>query len=270
MKWLLFTLILTGLIIWWRYAQIQQNNRSSAKPKPKTATQAKPQSSAPQKSQVMQQCPYCGLRFPNDEGVGAYCSKEHRAAIDSKGWWGEAQWLKSPNYDERPSGMPIELVLIHHISLPPGQFGGNYIADFFQNKLDPKAHPYFAEIADRQVSSHFLIKRDGQVLQFVSTLHRAWHAGVSDFFGRERCNDFSIGIELEGTDDLPFQPAQYLALKNLVDVLKKTYPISAYAGHSDVAPGRKTDPGIHFDWEKFAEMANIPVLQLPYGLQKRA
>ncbi|MFM9154987.1 MAG: hypothetical protein ACKOPD_02385 [Polynucleobacter victoriensis] len=138
MKWLLFTLILTGLVIWWRYAQLEQNKRSSAKPASEKRTQA-----------AMQQCPHCGLRFPQGEGFGAYCSKEHRLAIDPKGWWGEAQWVKSPNYDDRPQGMPVELVLIHHISLPPGQFGGNYIADFFQNKLDPKAHPYFAEIADR-------------------------------------------------------------------------------------------------------------------------
>ncbi len=268
MKWLLFTLILTSLIVWWRYAQLEQNKRSSAKPASEKRAQATPAS--PKSSASMQQCPHCGLRFPQGEGVGAYCSKEHRAAIDSKGWWGEAEWVKSPNYDDRPEGTPVELVLIHHISLPPGQFGGNYIADFFQNKLDPKAHPYFAEIADRQVSSHFLIKRDGQIQQFVSTLHRAWHAGVSNFFGRERCNDFSIGIELEGTDDLPFQPAQYQSLKVLVQVLRKTYPIAAYAGHSDVAPGRKTDPGVHFDWQNFSALADIPERQLPYGLDNRA
>jgi len=273
MKWLLFTLILTGLIMWWRYAQIEQNGRSSAKPNnPKQAKPKQPNSSQStvSKTQEMKQCPCCGLRFPADEGVGAYCSAEHQNAIDPKGWWGAADWLKSPNYDERPSGMPIELVLMHHISLPPGQFGNHYIADFFQNKLDPNAHPYFQEIADRQVSSHFLIKRDGQVQQFVSTLNRAWHAGASEFFGRDRCNDFSIGIELEGTEDLPFQPAQYLALKDLVTVLKKQYPIAAYAGHSDVAPGRKKDPGIHFDWAYFSQLAGIPARQLPYGLDKRS
>ncbi len=267
MKWLLFTLILTGLIIWWRYAQLEQNKRSSAQPAPNKRSQAAA-SSAP--TPTMQQCPHCGLRFPQGEGVGTYCSKEHRAAIDPKGWWGQAEWVKSPNYDDRPQGVPVELVLIHHISLPPGQFGGNYIAEFFQNKLDPKAHPYFAEIADCQVSSHFLIQRDGHVQQFVSTLHRAWHAGASNFFGRERCNDFSIGIELEGTDDLPFQPAQYQSLKDLVHVLRKTYPIAAYAGHSDVAPGRKTDPGIHFDWQRFSSLADIPERQLPYGLKNRS
>lgn len=271
MKWLLFTLILIGLIIWWRYVQIEQNGRSSTKT-PKQAKASKPNDVKEKKSnhQEMKQCPCCGLRFPADEGFGSYCSLEHRNAIDPKGWWGGADWLMSPNYDERPSGTPIELVLIHHISLPPGQFGNNYIADFFQNKLDQNAHPYFQEISDHQVSSHFLIKRDGQVQQFVSTLNRAWHAGASEFFGRERCNDFSIGIELEGTEDLPFQPAQYAALKELVNVLKKKYPIAAYAGHSDVAPGRKKDPGIHFDWNHFAQSAGIPARQLPYGLDKRS
>ena len=270
MKWLLFTLFLTGLIIWWRYAQIEQNGRSSTKP-PKPPKSSKSNDGKEKKSnpQEMKQCPCCGLRFPADEGVGAYCSADHRNAIDPKGWWGGADWFKSPNYDDRPTGVPIELVLIHHISLPPGQFGNNYIADFFQNKLDPNAHPYFQEISDHQVSSHFLIERDGQVQQFVSTLHRAWHAGVSEFFGRESCNDFSIGIELEGTEDLPFQPAQYAALKELVTVLKKKYSIAAYAGHSDVAPGRKRDPGIHFDWNLFAQSAGIPSRQLPYGLSKR-
>ncbi len=269
MKWLLFTLILTGLIIWWRYAQISQNNRSSAKPKAKAA----PKTSSSSKSvepKNMEQCPHCGLRFPQGDGVGAYCSREHRSSIDPKGWWGEAEWIKSPNYDSRPEEPPVELVLVHHISLPPGQFGGNHIAEFFQNKLDPKAHPYFAEIADQQVSSHFLIKRDGHVQQFVSTLNRAWHAGASDYFGRQRCNDFSIGIELEGSDDVPFSSAQYIALKELIVALQKFHPISAYAGHSDVAPGRKTDPGIHFDWQRFSEDANISVGQLPYGLKNRS
>jgi len=261
MKWLLFAIIMAGLIIWWRTAHIEQNNRSTAKPNPKPKTHTTPK--------LMSQCPFCGLRFPSDEGVGNYCSIAHKKAIDAKGWWGEAEWVPSPNYDERPSHMPVELVLVHHISLPPGQFTGNYIADFFQNKLNPKEHPYFESIADRQVSSHFLIRRNGQVQQFVSANHRAWHAGVSDFFGRERCNDFSIGIELEGTDDLPFQPAQYTSLRELVFALKKVYPVVAFAGHSDVAPGRKTDPGIHFDWQLFAKLADISEKEMPYGTQKR-
>jgi AmpD protein len=158
---------------------------------------------------------------------------------------------------------------MHHISLPPGQFGNNYIADFFQNKLDPNAHPYFQEIADRQVSSHFLIKRDGQVQQFVSTLHRAWHAGVSEFFGRESCNDFSIGIELEGDGEHPFEDVQYVALANLSAQLELVYSHLLFAGHSDIAPGRKNDPGTQFDWRKFQSKNNIPVEKLPFGLQPR-
>jgi AmpD protein len=270
MKWLLFTLILTGLIIWWRYAQIEQNGRSSTKTT-KQAKVSKPSDVKEKKSspQEMNQCPSCGLRFPTDEGVGSYCSLEHRNAIDPKGWWGNADWLKSPNYDERPTGVPIELVLIHHISLPPGQFGNNYIAYFFQNKLDPNAHPYFQEIADHQVSSHFLIKRDGQVQQFVSTLHRAWHAGVSEFFGRESCNDFSIGIELEGDGERPFEDVQYVALANLSAQLELVYSHLLFAGHSDIAPGRKNDPGTQFDWQKFQSKNNIPVEKLPFGLQPR-
>lgn len=259
MKWLLFFAIMAGLLVWWRSAQQTQNRRSSAHsgntPTPQTLKMSK--------------CPYCGLRFSAHDSFDEYCCSEHRQAIDAKGWWGRAQWIRSPNYDERPAGMSVELVLIHHISLPPGQFGNSYIEDFFQNKLASSAHPYFEEISDRRVSSHFLIKRDGQIQQFVSILHRAWHAGVSEFFGKSRCNDFSIGIELEGTDDLPFEDAQYRALTELVLAIRSTCSITAYAGHSDVAPGRKTDPGVHFDWQYFANMAQIPKAQLPYGIQKR-
>ena len=275
MKWLLFALIMIGLIIWWRHTQIKKQVQPKKNPTqqghhPSAGTTKHPSTTqAAQSPKAMIQCPYCQVRFEEGSGDGAYCSKAHRQAIDPKGWWGMAEHVSSPNFDARPEHMPVELVLIHHISLPPGQFGHGYIADFFQNRLDPNAHPYFKEIANREVSSHFLIYRDGRVQQFVSTEHRAWHAGVSDFFGRERCNDFSIGIELEGTDDLPFQPAQYASLKDLVSALSAKYPIAAYAGHSDVAPGRKTDPGIHFDWELFARMAGIPERQLPYGLTKR-
>lgn len=254
MKWLFFIGIMTALIIWWRRAYHEQNERSSAKP------------SLPQE---MSQCPYCGIRFLQENKYKNYCSLEHQHRIDPKGWWGMAEWVVSPNYDERSSGNPISLVLIHHISLPPGQFGGSYIADFFQNKLDPLAHPYFADIADRQVSSHFLICRDGRTQQFVATEKRAWHAGVSSFLGQERCNDFSIGIELEGCDDLPFEAIQYEELAKLVLAIKQKYPVIAFAGHSDVAPGRKTDPGIHFDWEYFANLAKISCEEMPYGTQKR-
>jgi AmpD protein len=254
MKWLFFIGIMTALIIWWRRAYHEQNERSSAKPI---------------SVEEMSRCAYCGLAFPKEDRYNGYCSLEHQHHIDPKGWWGMAEWIASPNYDERSPGTPIELVLIHHISLPPGQFGGSYIADFFQNKLDPLAHPYFESIANQQVSSHFLICRNGRIQQFVSTEKRAWHAGASNFFGKERCNDFSIGIELEGCDDLPFETPQYESLARLVVAIKQKYPVIAFAGHSDVAPGRKTDPGIYFDWSRFADLAKISAKELPYGIQKR-
>ena len=163
-----------------------------------------------------------------------------------------------------------DLVLIHHISLPPGQFGKNYISDFFQNKLDFTAHPYFAEISGQQVSSHFLIDRNGLISQFVSTQKRAWHAGVSNFFGREQCNDFAIGIELEGDGQTTFTDLQYVALEQLLTGLAKTYANLSFAGHSDVAPLRKTDPGIHFDWRRLQRENNLGQKNLPYGLEPRA
>lgn len=143
--------------------------------------------------------------------------------------------------------------MVHGISLPPGQFGSGDIEALFTNKLDPTAHPYFAEVAHLEVSAHFLIRRTGEVLQFVSTDERAWHAGVSSWCGREHCNDFSIGIELEGTDDTPYEDAQYNVLVALISVLLNHYPSirsDAIVGHSDIAPGRKTDPGPAFDWQR--------------------
>ncbi|MDP1718691.1 MAG: 1,6-anhydro-N-acetylmuramyl-L-alanine amidase AmpD [Burkholderiales bacterium] len=159
--------------------------------------------------------------------------------------------LPSPNYDERPADARIELLVIHNISLPPGEFGGPGIVDLFTNRLDPAAHPYYAGIAGRRVSAHVLIRRDGAAIQFVSCAKRAWHAGVSAWCGRERCNDFSIGIELEGTDDVPFTPVQYEQLAQLTRALKARYPIAGIVGHSDIAPGRKTDPGPCFDWPHY-------------------
>jgi AmpD protein len=141
-------------------------------------------------------------------------------------------------------------VVIHAISLPPGEFGGPGIVDLFTNRLDPDAHPYYREIQGLRVSSHFLVRRDGSLLQFVPCSRRAWHAGVSTWMGRSSCNDFSIGIELEGCDQLAFEDAQYLALNRLLDELRRRYPIEALAGHSDIAPGRKTDPGPYFDWHR--------------------
>ena len=172
-------------------------------------------------------------------------------AVGHDGWVRGARALPSPNFEARPVGATPSLIVIHNISLPPGQFGGGAIADLFLNRLDCDAHPYFdAHLRGLRVSSHFVIRRDGDLEQFVSCNERAWHAGVSNFFGRERCNDFSIGIELEGADDQPFEPAQYATLAALIAALRDHYPIEALAGHSDIAPGRKTDPGRHFDWAR--------------------
>jgi len=170
--------------------------------------------------------------------------------IEADGKVREARQIASPNYDERPDESLIDLVVIHNISLPPGEFGGNGVIELFTNRLDPEAHPYYREIHQLRVSSHFLIRRDGELIQFVPCEKRAWHAGASQWQGRERCNDFSIGIELEGDDATPFEEAQYVTLNALLCMLKTTYPIAGVTGHSDIAPGRKTDPGPYFDWQK--------------------
>lgn len=174
-----------------------------------------------------------------------------RFVIGDDGWSSGVIRMPSPNFDSRAPGTEIGLLVIHNISLPPGQFGGSYIADLFGNRLDCDAHPYFDQLRALRVSAHFLIRRDGSVIQFVSANDRAWHAGVSSFCGRERCNDFSIGIELEGTDFEPFELAQYEALVALTHALRARYPLSAVAGHEHIAPGRKTDPGPYFDWDLF-------------------
>jgi AmpD protein len=170
--------------------------------------------------------------------------------INNKGICAGAKLIASPNVDKRPDTQDISLIVIHNISLPPNQYGGDGVAQLFTNQLDPQAHPYYQEIAHLKVSSHFFIRRNGELLQFASCLDRAWHAGVSQWQGRERCNDFSIGIELEGSDFEDFEPHQYTTLQALIDALKATYPIQAITGHSDIAPGRKTDPGPHFNWGK--------------------
>lgn len=171
--------------------------------------------------------------------------------LDARGILDSAHQVPSPNFDERPAGAAIELLVIHNISLPPGQFGGPGIVCLFTNRLDPDAHPYFREIAGLRVSSHFLIRRDGELMQFVPCTMRAWHAGQSLWRGRSRCNDFSIGVELEGADDQPFEEPQYLTLANLSRLLVRSYPILDCVGHCDISPGRKTDPGPHFDWVRF-------------------
>jgi AmpD protein len=160
------------------------------------------------------------------------------------------RYVASPNCDDRPPGAEITLLVLHSISLPPGEYGGGAIERLFTNRLDPQAHPYFREIISLQVSAHFLVRRDGELLQFVPVQRRAWHAGASSWRGRERCNDFSIGIELEGTDEAPFEDRQYDELASLVRSLRLALPLRDIAAHSDIAPGRKTDPGTRFDWPR--------------------
>lgn len=171
--------------------------------------------------------------------------------VSADGWCNSAVRMPSSNFDARPDQGQIDLLVIHNISLPPGQFGGHYICDLFTNQLDCEAHPYFAQLRDLRVSSHFLILRNGTVMQFVSTNYRAWHAGVSNFAGRERCNDFSIGIELEGTDFEPFEAVQYEKLAGLTHALRARYPLTTVIGHEHIAPGRKSDPGPCFDWLRY-------------------
>lgn len=199
----------------------------------------------------------------NQNRLTAIATKEYadpdrsdNARIDHDGWFADARRQRSPNCDARPTGTRIDLLVIHHISLPPGEFSGDWIDDLFLNRLDPSAHPYFATLAGVRVSAHLLIRRDGTLIQYVPCAQRAWHAGVSAFRGRERCNDYSIGIELEGDALTPFGAAQYRVLADCTRRLQTRYPAIAserIAGHSDIAPGRKIDPGPTFDWERYRE-----------------
>lgn len=170
--------------------------------------------------------------------------------LDTAGWLNRAKHQPSPNCDARPGDELPALVVIHNISLPPGKFGGHAVEQLFTNQLDWDTHPYYQEIRGLQVSTHFFIRRDGELIQFVPCTQRAWHAGASQWHGRDKCNDFSIGIELEGTDDQPFDEAQYVSLNDLLAALQATYPIRAVTGHSNIAPDRKTDPGPYFDWDR--------------------
>ncbi len=170
--------------------------------------------------------------------------------IDAQGLLVGGVYIPSPNCDDRPAGA-IELLVIHNISLPPGEFGGSDVERLFTNTLDVHAHPYYQTIAGLRVSAHFFVRRDGRIIQFVPCVKRAWHAGASCWQGKMRCNDFSIGIELEGSDMVPFADAQYGTLHRLTTALRKTYPIRGVAGHSDIAPQRKTDPGPCFDWVRY-------------------
>ena len=187
----------------------------------------------------------------------AECQLPIRPRISERGVIEGVRNVPSPNCDERPAGGAIDLVVIHTISLPPGEFGGAGIVELFTNRLQPDAHASYAAIAGMKVSAHFLIRRDGGLIQFVPCAKRAWHAGESSWKGRTRCNDFSIGIEMEGTEEVPFTAAQYRRLAVLTRVLQARYPIRDIAGHSDVAPGRKTDPGPYFDWARYRGMLRI-------------
>lgn len=173
-------------------------------------------------------------------------------AIADDGWHTRARHVESPNQDARPASVSIELLVIHNISLPPGRFGGDAIEALFTNRIDPAGHPSFASLAGLRVSAHFLIRRDGALVQFVPCTRRAWHAGVSAWRGRERCNDFSVGVEMEGTDLRRYTERQYQRLTALARALRTAYPsLCGVAGHEEIAPGRKTDPGPAFDWQRF-------------------
>lgn len=172
------------------------------------------------------------------------------------GWLGDAIACPSPNFNQRPLGTDISLLVIHNISLPPGEFGGGNVQSFFRNQLDTSAHPYFATLENVRVSTHLFIARDGEITQFVSFANRAWHAGASSYEGVSNCNDYSIGIEMEGTDDIPYTDDQYYSLQKVTRQLLATYPTLTPAritGHEQIAPGRKTDPGPAFDWQRYLQ-----------------
>ena len=175
-------------------------------------------------------------------------------ALDACGWVESAQRIVSPNCDDRPVGQAIELVVIHAISLPPGEFGGTGVPHFFTNTLDLRAHPYYEGLCGLRVSAHFFIRRNGHLIQFVPCLLRAWHAGISSWRGRPRCNDYSVGIEFEGVDDVPYELVQYDVCDALMRALSSAYPLSAVAGHCDIAPERKTDPGPAFEWQRISAL----------------
>jgi AmpD protein len=168
-----------------------------------------------------------------------------------------ARQVASPNHDERPPGVRVALLVIHGISLPPGRFGGRAVEQLFLNELDCSAHPAYAALRGLRVSAHFMIRRRGELVQFVACDRRAWHAGESCWAGRSRCNDFSVGVELEGTDERPYTAAQYRRLASLTRALRERYPIADIVGHSDIAPGRKTDPGAAFDWQRYRAQLGV-------------
>jgi N-acetyl-anhydromuramoyl-L-alanine amidase len=175
-----------------------------------------------------------------------------KRAIWTSGWWRHARRIRSPNFGPRPEGESVTLAIVHSISLPPGEYGGNAVERFFTNRLDASAHPYFEQIGAQRVSAHFFIRREGAVVQFVSCDQRAWHAGTSQWKGRDNCNDWSIGIELEGLEGERFERAQYRALLRLLGALRSRYPLAEAVGHEHVAPARKADPGARFEWPRLA------------------
>lgn len=186
-------------------------------------------------------------------GHGGRTARGRRLAggIDARGLAAGARFVASPNCDDRPVGETVRLIVIHSISLPPGEFGGDDVARLFCNSLDCDSHPYYEQLRGLRVSAHFLIRRSGELLQFVPCTQRAWHAGASNWRGRDRCNDFSVGVELEGADEVPYADPQYAVLGALVTTLSRAYPIEDVVGHADIAPARKTDPGPTFDWPRF-------------------
>jgi N-acetyl-anhydromuramoyl-L-alanine amidase len=170
----------------------------------------------------------------------------------NQGWWRHARRVRSPNFGARPDATQITLAIVHSISLPPGEYGSDDVERFFTNRLDASAHPYFEQISAQLVSAHFFIRRDGEVVQFVSCDQRAWHAGASQWRGRDNCNDWSIGIELEGLEGERFERAQYRTLIRLLHALRVRYPLAEVIGHEHVAPSRKADPGARFEWPRLA------------------
>ena len=191
-------------------------------------------------------------------------SRAARLALDEAGWLGGARRVESPNVNDRPAGARVDLVVLHSISLPPGDYGGDAVERLFTNRLDWDAHPYYETLRGLEVSAHFLVRRDGEIVQFASTDRRAWHAGTSSWRGRSGCNDFSIGIELEGLEGERFTPAQYRTLVPLLRALRRRHPIEAVAGHEHVAPRRKRDPGAGFDWQRLARALRWSRARFPH------
>lgn len=188
---------------------------------------------------------------------------EAGSALWEGGWYRFARRLESPNRGPRPGGVAIDLIVVHSISLPPGQYGGQEVQQLFTNTLDWDAHPYFKSIEGAQVSAHFYVRRGGELWQFVSCDERAWHAGASNWCGRGNCNDYSVGIELEGLEGQTFEPAQYETLADVCAALAQRYPIGHIAGHEHIAPGRKQDPGPGFDWPLLARSLAWPPERFP-------